>query len=103
MGEGDRKEDEALTSDDVKVKIAGGDAKIDMGKDSGFTGMTKEELMKYANDPFWVRLRWFLFILFWLIWVAMLVVSIVIIVYAKKCPSPEPKQWWQKVSIPRTK
>merc|ERR1719323_1785201 len=52
--------------------------------------------MKYANDPFWVRLRWILFILFWIIWVAMLVSSIVIIIYAPKCPSPEPKEWWQK-------
>jgi len=98
-GEGDRKEDEALTADDVKVKIAGGDAKIDMGKDSGFTGMTKEELMKYANDPFWVRLRWFLFILFWIVWLAMLVASVVIIVMAPKCPSPEPRKWYMKGPI----
>ena len=61
-----------------------------------FEGLTKEELMKYANDPYWVRLRWALFILFWIIWVAMLVSSIVIIIYAPKCPSPEPKEWWQK-------
>merc|ERR1719309_970256 len=52
--------------------------------------------MQYANDPFWVRLRWVLFIMFWVIWIAMLVVSVVIIVYAPKCPSPDPKQWWQK-------
>merc|ERR1719410_2420383 len=52
--------------------------------------------MKYANDPYWVRLHWALFILFWIIWVAMLVSSIVIIIYAPKCPSPEPKEWWQK-------
>merc|ERR1719228_2274691 len=24
--------------------------------------------MQYANDPFWVRLRWVLFIAFWVIW-----------------------------------
>merc|ERR1719260_696987 len=44
--------------------------------------------MQYANDPFWVRLRWVLFIAFWVIWVAMLVASIAIIVYTPKCPSP---------------
>lgn len=27
-----------------------------------FSGLTKEELMKFANDPTWVRLRWGLFI-----------------------------------------
>jgi len=93
-------EAKSLTTVDTAVKITNNETKVDMGKEKGaeegFQGLTKEELMKYANDPYWVRLRWFLFILFWLIWVAMLVVSIVIIVYAKKCPSPEPKQWWQK-------
>lgn len=55
--------------------------------------------MRFATDPFWVRLRWILFVLFWIIWIAMLVASIVIIVYAPKCPSPDPKQWWQKGPI----
>lgn len=58
--------------------------------------MTKEELMKYANDPFWVRLRWLLFILFWGLWVAMLAGAIAIIVYAPKCAAPTPLVWWKK-------
>jgi len=65
-----------------------GDAKVELGEVGGvpkFVGLGKEELMKYANDPFWVRLRWILFILFWLIWLAMLVGAIVIIVLAPKC------------------
>ncbi|CAL8122624.1 unnamed protein product [Orchesella dallaii] len=67
---------------------ANGDAKVEIG-DSGiaptFVGLGKEELMKYANDPFWVRLRWFLFILFWVLWLAMLVGAIVIIILAPRC------------------
>merc|ERR1712018_519203 len=88
---------------DPKVNIAPSDTKIEMGKEKekekeeeGFMGLSKEELMQFANDPFWVKLRCVLFILFWIIWIAMLVVSIVIIIYAPKCPSPEPKEWWQK-------
>lgn len=61
-----------------------------------FTGMTKEELMKYANDPFWVKLRWVLFILFWGLWMAMLAGAIAIIVYAPKCAAPTPLVWWKK-------
>ncbi|XP_071454197.1 maltase A1-like [Hetaerina americana] len=61
-----------------------------------FTGMGKEELMKFANDPFWIRLRWFLFILFWLLWAAMLAVAIAIIVMAPKCAAPAPKTWWEE-------
>lgn len=60
---------------------------------AAFVGMGKEELLKYANDPFWVRLRWFLFITFWLLWAAMLVGAIMIIYAAPKCESPEPKSW----------
>merc|ERR1711994_581878 len=88
-------------SADQKVNIAPSDTKIEMGKEKekeeeGFKGLSKEELMQFANDPFWMRLRWTLFVLFWIVWVAMLVASVVIIIYAPKCPSPEAKQWWQK-------
>merc|ERR1711874_56656 len=89
-----------LTSDEPAVKITANETKIDMGKETQekgqYEGLSKEELMKFANDPYWVRLRWILFALFWVIWVAMLVASIVIIINAPKCPSPEPNQWWQK-------
>jgi len=93
-----------LTGETVpEVKIAPSETKIDMKgekeEEAGFKGLTKDELMKYANDPFWVRLRWIFFLLFWAVWVAMLVASVVIIVYAPKCPSPEPKEWWQKSPI----
>lgn len=57
--------------------------------------MTKDELMKYANDPFWVRLRWFMFILFWVVWLAMLIGALMIIVYAPKCTATEKLSWWQ--------
>lgn len=96
-------EAKGLTTGEPVVKITSNETKIDIGKekeaDQGFQGLTKDELMKYANDPFWVRLRWALFILFWVIWVAMLAASVVIIIYAPKCPSPEPKQWWQKSPV----
>jgi len=97
-------EAKGLTDEEPKVKITPSDTKIEMGKEKeaeaqGFKGLSKDELMQYANDPFWVRLRWFLFIFFWVIWVAMLAASVVIIIYAPKCPSPDPKQWWQKAPI----
>lgn len=55
--------------------------------------MDKEELMKYAKDPFWIRLRWFLFITFWVCWAAMLVGAIMIIYEAPKCEPPAPRTW----------
>lgn len=58
--------------------------------------MSKEELMKYANDPFWVRLRWICFVGFWAIWVGMLVGAILIIIGAPKCAAPQPLSWWKR-------
>jgi len=51
-------------------------------------GLTKEELMKYATDPTWMKVRSTIFGLYWLVWLAMLGASIFIIATAKKCPSP---------------
>ncbi|XP_042368518.1 solute carrier family 3 member 2a [Plectropomus leopardus] len=61
-----------------------------------FTGLSKEELMKVAGTPGWVRTRWVLLVLFWLGWVGMLAGAIVIIVQAPRCkPIPEMK-WWNE-------
>lgn len=77
-----------------------GDAKIDIDNlKSAFAGMGKEELMKFANDPFWVKTRWFLFILFWLLWAAMLAGAIAIIVMAPKCAAPAPREWWEQSPV----
>ncbi|OAD56819.1 Neutral and basic amino acid transport protein rBAT [Eufriesea mexicana] len=81
---------------EVKYISENGDTKIDIETvKQAFCGMGKEELMKFANDPFWIRLRWFLFIAFWLLWIAMLVGAIAIVVIAPKCTAPEPKEWWE--------
>ncbi|XP_071333854.1 solute carrier family 3 member 2a [Trachinotus anak] len=61
-----------------------------------FTGLSKEELMKVAGTPGWVRTRWVLLVLFWLGWVGMLAGAIVIIVQAPRCkPLPE-MNWWNE-------
>uniref|UniRef100_T1K8M8 Solute carrier family 3 member 2 N-terminal domain-containing protein n=1 Tax=Tetranychus urticae TaxID=32264 RepID=T1K8M8_TETUR len=57
------------------------------GFDGTKVGLNKDELMKYANDPFWVKVRMISFILFWVAWLATLVGSTVIIFYAPKCPA----------------
>lgn len=61
--------------------------------------MGKEELMKFANDPFWVKVRWFLFIAFWLLWVTMLAGAAAIVIMAPKCAAPKSKKWWEKSAI----
>jgi len=92
-----------LTSKESEVKFSvidgvNGDAKVDLGDmKTGFVGMSKEELMKYVNDPFWVRIRAILFILFWVIWVAMFVAAIAIIVVAPRCPMK--RTWYEEGPI----
>uniref|UniRef100_A0A1B0GJZ3 alpha-glucosidase n=1 Tax=Lutzomyia longipalpis TaxID=7200 RepID=A0A1B0GJZ3_LUTLO len=100
LGAGEEEQQKLAKKEEVKF-ISGdqqnGDAKIDIGAiDKTFTGLTKEELMKYANDPFWIRLRWFLFICFWGLWAGMLVGAVLIIIYAPKCAAPEPLSWWKQ-------
>jgi len=88
-----------------KVKFINGngsaEARVDMGSsdDDGFCGLSKDELMKYANDPYWVKVRWIMLALFWLAWLGMLVAAIIIIVLAPKCPPRPELQWWQQSSI----
>ena len=57
---------------------------LDAGTDSR-VGLNKDELMKYANQPFWVRLRNGLFVSFWAIWVAILVIAISIVFHSPGC------------------
>lgn len=84
----------------MKFISENGDAKIDIEMVKAvLSGMGKEELMKFASDPFWVRLRWTLFVLFWLLWAAMLAGAVAIIVMAPKCFAPEPKKIWEESAI----
>ncbi|XP_074655238.1 amino acid transporter heavy chain SLC3A1-like [Tubulanus polymorphus] len=89
--------------DDSKAKFINGDAApeavVVIGssspKSDDFAGMGKEELLKYADDPYWVKVRLAVFILFWVAWFGMLAAAIVIIVLAPKCPPRPNLEWWQ--------
>jgi len=61
-----------------------------------FTGLSKEELMKVAGTPGWVRTRWVLLVLFWLGWLGMLAGAIVIIVQAPRCKPIPDMSWWNE-------
>ncbi|KAF3697654.1 4F2 cell-surface antigen heavy chain [Channa argus] len=91
-------EKQPMTGD---VLVAGGEkngsVKLKIDEDeAAFTGLSKEELMKVAGTPGWVRTRWVLLVLFWLGWFGMLAGAIVIIVQAPRCkPLPE-MDWWNE-------
>lgn len=67
--------------------------------ETAYAGMGKEELMKYANSPFWVRIRWFLFVTFWLSWFAMMFGALFIIFLTPKCFSVSKYEWYQKSPV----
>ncbi|XP_048735129.1 neutral and basic amino acid transport protein rBAT-like [Ostrea edulis] len=89
---------------DPKAQFINGGKEIDphvaiecgSGDDVSFTGLGKEELMQYADDPFWKKVRLILLIVFWAGWLAMLVAAIVIIVLAPKCPYRPDLKWYDK-------
>ncbi|XP_026194885.1 4F2 cell-surface antigen heavy chain-like [Anabas testudineus] len=97
-GGGDRTEDalsagrEAVVGGEkngsVKVKIP------EEAEDVKFTGLNKEELLRVAGTPGWVRTRWALLVVFWLGWLGMLVGAVLIILQAPRCRDLPPTNWW---------
>ncbi|KAK2847261.1 hypothetical protein Q5P01_010260 [Channa striata] len=57
--------------------------------------MSKPELEAAAGGPGWRKMRCYAVLLFWLLWVAMLAASVVIIVMSPH-PVAAPLKWWQK-------
>ncbi|XP_062599888.1 amino acid transporter heavy chain SLC3A1-like [Saccostrea cucullata] len=82
----------------VNIKDPDSSAAIEClsGGFANFGALGKEELMKYANDPFWKRLRLMLHILFWVGWNAMLVAAAIIIALAPRCPSRAKQKWYDR-------
>ncbi|KAM9354793.1 amino acid transporter heavy chain SLC3A2-like [Pholidichthys leucotaenia] len=72
----------------VKLKI------VDEPEEVTFTGLTKDELLRVAGTPGWVRTRWALLVVFWLGWVGMLVGAVLIIVQAPRCRDLPVTNWW---------
>jgi len=66
---------------------------------AAYVGLRKEELAKYAVDPYWVRLRIILLVVVAITWLAMLVAAIFIIVFAPKCPPRPDQDWWQTAVV----
>lgn len=88
-GNGDASSPVTEKNGSVKVKIP-------EEKEAKFTGLSKEELLRVAGTPGWIKVRWALLILFWLGWIGMLAGAIVIIVQAPRCkPLPE-MNWWDE-------
>ncbi|XP_077311966.1 amino acid transporter heavy chain SLC3A2-like [Lithobates pipiens] len=78
----------------VKVKLEDDDDYSSQAQK--FTGLSKEELLKVAGTPGWVKVRWALLILFWLGWLGMLAGAVVIIVQAPRCRPLPVMEWWNK-------
>uniref|UniRef100_W5KIY3 Solute carrier family 3 member 2b n=1 Tax=Astyanax mexicanus TaxID=7994 RepID=W5KIY3_ASTMX len=88
-GNGDASSPVTEKNGSVKVKIP-------EEKEAKFTGLSKEELLRVAGTPGWIKVRWALLISFWLGWIGMLAGAIVIIVQAPRCkPLPE-MNWWDE-------
>uniref|UniRef100_A0A8C5QXS7 Solute carrier family 3 member 2 n=1 Tax=Leptobrachium leishanense TaxID=445787 RepID=A0A8C5QXS7_9ANUR len=80
----------------VKVKLEDEDDELGAGSSRKFTGLSKDELLKVAGTPGWVKVRWALLILFWLGWAGMLAGAVVIIVQAPRCRPLPVMEWWDK-------
>ncbi|CEF70590.1 Neutral and basic amino acid transport protein rBAT [Strongyloides ratti] len=78
------------------VKFVPTDGDIEVSIPTKIIGLTKEQLEEYRNDPFWKYIRFFSFILFWIIWAAMFVGAILIVVLSPKCSgNVDTKSWFE--------
>ncbi|WKX93722.1 hypothetical protein Q1695_011186 [Nippostrongylus brasiliensis] len=81
-------------NDDVKLEPSG--EKPEKKKpDEEAAGLTEEELEPYRDDPFWKTLRWVLFIIFWVLWLALFIGAILLVVMSPGCPAQVKPNWWQ--------
>ncbi|KAK9534274.1 hypothetical protein VZT92_009329 [Zoarces viviparus] len=72
----------------VKLKIQ------DEEEEVKFTGLNKEELLRVAGTPGWVRTRWALLVVFWLGWLGMLGGAVLIVLQAPRCRDLPSSSWW---------
>lgn len=82
---------EAEKNGSVKLKIP---EEEDDEQEVIFTGLNKEELLRVAGTPGWVRTRWTLLVVFWLGWLGMLVGAVLIILQAPRCRDLPETSWW---------
>lgn len=68
-------------------------------KNPKFAGLSKEEVLAYASDPTWVKLRWMLFIVFWVIWFALLGSAVAVVIITPSCPERPKMNWWQRETV----
>ncbi|XP_047467837.1 4F2 cell-surface antigen heavy chain-like [Mugil cephalus] len=103
-GGGDRAADAPSASEEeVTVTVSAaeknGSVKLKIPDEDGaqevkFTGLNKEELLRVAGTPGWVRTRWALLVVFWLGWCGMLGGAVLIIIRAPRCRDLPPTNWW---------
>ncbi|XP_077477228.1 amino acid transporter heavy chain SLC3A2-like [Stigmatopora argus] len=96
MTDGGDRPDSALSEKNGCVKV-----KLEYDEDEKFTGLNKEELMRVAGTPGWVRTRWALLILFWLGWLGMLGGAALLIVQAPRCRELPVTYWWNQGALYR--
>uniref|UniRef100_A0A3P9JWB1 Glycosyl hydrolase family 13 catalytic domain-containing protein n=1 Tax=Oryzias latipes TaxID=8090 RepID=A0A3P9JWB1_ORYLA len=82
---------EAEKNGTVKLKVLEEDE-----EQTKFTGLNKEELLRVAGSPGWVRTRWALLLVFWIGWLGMLVGAVLIILRAPVCRELPPTDWWNE-------
>lgn len=69
---------------------------IDIKQSPKYVGLSKEELERYVNDPYWKKLRYAFLFVFWFAWVGMFLAAIAIVLMSPKCPPKPDRHWWQK-------
>ncbi|XP_049918253.1 solute carrier family 3 member 2b [Epinephelus moara] len=97
-GGGDRTEEPPSAGGEEAAAEKNGSVKLKIPDEEEeevtFTGLSKEELLRVAGTPGWVRTRWALLVVFWLGWLGMLAGAVLIILRAPRCRDLPETNWW---------
>ncbi|XP_028994429.1 4F2 cell-surface antigen heavy chain-like [Betta splendens] len=96
-GGAERPQDAASAGGEPPAAEKNGAVKLKMpeeAEEATFTGLNKEELLRVAGTPGWVRTRWGLLVVFWLGWLGMLLGAVVIVLQAPRCRDLPVTNWW---------
>ncbi|XP_018545395.1 4F2 cell-surface antigen heavy chain [Lates calcarifer] len=100
MTGGDRDQEAQSAGGDAAAAEKNGSVKLKIPEEEEeeeevkFTGLSKEELLRVAGTPGWVRTRWALLVVFWLGWLGMLAGAVLIILQAPRCRDLPTTNWW---------
>lgn len=61
-----------------------------------FNGLSREELLRYGSHAKWVKVRWAIFIAFWVVLLGLMATAVTFLFLTPKCAPRPDLHWWNR-------